>query len=152
MMVMLENRLDALVRLHTPWPPAARSATPTRTIVGEQFTPGIAYGPNAGLTEVLIPAGYVTTRYDPVYKLSADRQRYVSARSDTPTTIAAPGLPFSLVFRAEPGREDALLRIASSYEAASRRRIREFRRSHFGHGCEDHEPNVMDLPVWYPRL
>jgi Asp-tRNA(Asn)/Glu-tRNA(Gln) amidotransferase A subunit family amidase len=32
-------------------------------------------------------------------------------------------LPFSLVFRAEPGKEDVLLRIASSYEAASNRRI-----------------------------
>ena len=34
-----------------------------------------------------------------------------------------PGLPFSLVFRAEPGKEDVLLRVASSYEAASKRRI-----------------------------
>jgi Asp-tRNA(Asn)/Glu-tRNA(Gln) amidotransferase A subunit family amidase len=32
-------------------------------------------------------------------------------------------LPFSLVFRAEPGKEDILLRIASAYEAASKRRI-----------------------------
>jgi Asp-tRNA(Asn)/Glu-tRNA(Gln) amidotransferase A subunit family amidase len=37
--------------------------------------------------------------------------------------LPAPGLPFSLVFRAEPGREDVILRIASAYEAASRRRI-----------------------------
>jgi hypothetical protein len=34
-----------------------------------------------------------------------------------------PGLPFSLVFRAEPGKEDVILRIASAYEAASKRRI-----------------------------
>ena len=33
------------------------------------------------------------------------------------------GLPFSLVFRAEPGKEDVLLRIASAYEAASQRRV-----------------------------
>jgi Asp-tRNA(Asn)/Glu-tRNA(Gln) amidotransferase A subunit family amidase len=32
-------------------------------------------------------------------------------------------MPFSLVFRAEPGREDVLLRIASAYEAASMRRV-----------------------------
>jgi Asp-tRNA(Asn)/Glu-tRNA(Gln) amidotransferase A subunit family amidase len=32
-------------------------------------------------------------------------------------------LPFSLVFRAEPGREDVLLTIASAYEAASKRRV-----------------------------
>jgi Asp-tRNA(Asn)/Glu-tRNA(Gln) amidotransferase A subunit family amidase len=42
---------------------------------------------------------------------------------EAPTPLAAPGLPFSLVFRAEPGREDIVLRIASAYEAASRRRI-----------------------------
>ena len=61
-------------------------------------------GPNAGLTEVLVPAGYVTTVYDPVFALSADGMRYVSQPSTTPTTIPEPGLPFSLVFRAEPGK------------------------------------------------
>ena len=81
------------------------------------------YGPNAGLTEVLIPAGYVTTVYDPVFALSPDGTRYVPAASDIPTTIPAPGLPFSLVFRAEPGKEDILLKIASAYEAASKRRV-----------------------------
>ena len=35
----------------------------------------------------------------------------------------APGLPWSLVFRAEPGKEDVLLKIASAYEGASKRRI-----------------------------
>jgi len=40
-----------------------------------------------------------------------------------PPAPAPPGLPFSLVFRAEPGKEDILLKIASAYEAASIRRI-----------------------------
>ena len=80
-------------------------------------------GPNAGLTEVLIPAGYVTTAYDPVYRLSSDGMRYEWTPSDVPTRIPEPGLPFSLVFRAEPGKEDVLLQIASAYEDASRRRI-----------------------------
>ena len=122
MMVLLENRLDALVRLHTPFPPGR---------IGGAFQPGLPgnlrletfYGPNAGLTEILIPAGYVTTVYDPVFALSPDGTRYLPVPSDTPTTIPEPGLPFSLVFRAEPGREDVLLKIASAYEAASRRRV-----------------------------
>jgi len=122
MMVLLENRLDALVRLHTPFPPGK---------IGGAYQPGLPgnlrletfYGPNAGLTEVLIPAGFVTTVYDPVFALSPEGTRYVPMPSDTPTIIPEPGLPFSLVFRAEPGREDVLLKIASSYEAASRRRI-----------------------------
>jgi Asp-tRNA(Asn)/Glu-tRNA(Gln) amidotransferase A subunit family amidase len=55
--------------------------------------------------------------------LSADRKTYVGVASDTPTGIPEPGLPFSLVFRAEPGKEDILLKIASAYEAASKRRV-----------------------------
>jgi Asp-tRNA(Asn)/Glu-tRNA(Gln) amidotransferase A subunit family amidase len=122
MMVLIENRLDALVRLHTPFPPGR---------IGGAYQPGLPgnlrletfYGPNAGLTEVLVPAGYVTTVYDPVFTLSPDAMRYVPVPSDTPTAIPEPGLPFSLVFRAEPGREDVLLKIASAYEAASKRRV-----------------------------
>ncbi|CAN0237864.1 unnamed protein product, partial [Phaeothamnion confervicola] len=60
MKVMLDNKLDALVRLHTPWPPAK---------IGGAGQPGFwqnlrhesLYGPNAGLSEVLVPAGCVTT-------------------------------------------------------------------------------------------
>jgi Asp-tRNA(Asn)/Glu-tRNA(Gln) amidotransferase A subunit family amidase len=123
MMVMLENHLDALVRLHTPWPPgkiggAHQPRGGPHNLSRESF-----YGPNAGLTEVLIPAGYVTTVYDPVFTLSPDRTRYVPTPSNIPTTIPYPGLPFSLVFRCEPGREDVILKIASAYEAASKRRI-----------------------------
>jgi len=122
MVVILENRLDALVRLHTPWSPGLIGGAYQYDIVSN-LRPETFAGPNAGLTEVLIPAGYVTIVYDPVFKLSADGMRYVSAASDKPTTVPEPGLPFSLVFRAEPGKEDVLLKIASAYEAASRRRI-----------------------------
>jgi len=122
MMVILENKLDALVRLHTPWPPALIGGAYQYDIVSN-LSPESLSGPNAGLTEVLIPAGYVTTVYDPVFVLSDDGTRYMSKPSRTPTRVPEPGLPFSLVFRAEPGREDVLLKIASAYEAASRRRI-----------------------------
>ena len=122
MMVILENKLDALVRLHTPWPPGL-IGHPHQYDIPSNLAPESLSGPNAGLTEMLIPAGYVTTVYDPVFSLSADGTRYVSAPSHTPTTLPAPGLPFSLVFRAEPGKEDVLLRIASAYESASKRRI-----------------------------
>ena len=123
MMVMLENHLDALVRLHTPWPPgkiggAHQPRGGPHNLSRESF-----YGPNAGLTEVLVPAGYVTTVYDPVFALSPGGKRYVPRASNVPTTIPYPGLPFSLVFRCEPGKEDVVLKIASAYEAASKRRI-----------------------------
>ncbi len=122
MMVLLENKLDALVRLHTPLPPA---------LIGGAAEPGTDqnmrhesfYGPNAGLTEILVPAGFVREAYDPVFQLSADKKRYIPVQSHHKTTLDAPGLPFSFVFRAEPGQEDRVLEIASTYEAASKRRI-----------------------------
>ena len=123
MLVLLENRLDALVRLHTPLPPGKIGGAHDALAGPSNLRAETMYGPNAGLTEVLIPAGYVTTAYDPVFKLSPDGKRYVPAPSDIPTAIPAPGLPFSLVFRAEPGREDITLKIASAYEAASKRRV-----------------------------
>jgi len=122
MMVILENKLDALVRLHTPWPPGL-IGHPHQYDIPSNLAPESLSGPNAGLTEVLIPAGYVTTVYDPQFALSAGGTRYVSKPSDSPTILPEPGLPFSLVFRAEPGREDVLLNIASAYEAMSQRRI-----------------------------
>lgn len=122
MMVILENKLDALVRLHSPWPPGL-IGHPHQYDIPSNLSPESLSGPNAGLTEMLVPAGYVTTVYDPVYALSQDGKRYVSKATHTPREIPSPGLPFSLVFRCEPGKEDIQLRVASAYEAASRRRI-----------------------------
>jgi amidase len=122
MMVILENHLDALVRLHTQLPPA-KIGGPNEPGVISRLCNESQYGPNAGLTEVLIPAGYVTTAYNPVFTLSPDSRKYVAEASNAPTAIPAPGLPFSLVFRAEPGKEDILFAIASAYEDASKRRV-----------------------------
>ena len=120
--VMYENHLDAVVRLHYSLPPGkiglAPQPEPRGDIRGE-----LRMGPFAGLTEVLIPAGYVTTAYDPVFVLSADKKRYIPTNNNTPTALPSPGLPFSLVFRAEPGKEDIILRLASAYQAASKRRV-----------------------------
>jgi amidase len=122
MKVIQENHLDVLVRLHTSLAPhkiglGAQPAPPGDTR-GES-----AFGPNAGLTEVLVPAGYVQTVYDPQLALSQDKMRYIVTDTDTPATVPAPGLPFSLVFRADPGREDLILKAASAYQAASKRRV-----------------------------
>ncbi len=123
MKVMVENRLDVVVRLHTSLAPGkiglAGQPGPAGDLRGD-----IRMGPYAGLTEVLIPAGYVRTVYDPTFVLSADGTEYLdTANNDAPTPLPPPGLPFSLVFRADPGKEDVILRVASAYEAASKRRV-----------------------------
>jgi len=122
MKVIQENRLDVVVRLHTSLPPGRIGLAPQPGPEGNTRSE-MTMGPNAGETEVLIPAGYVREVYDPTFVLSPDRKRYISTNNNTPTMLPAPGLPFSLVFRAEPGAEDRILRVASAYEAASKHRI-----------------------------
>ncbi len=122
MKVIQENHLDVVVRLHYSLPPGkiggANQPGPRGDTRGE-----IRFGPYAGLTEVLVPAGYVRTVYDPTFVLSPDKKRYISTNNNTPTMLPAPGLPFSLVFRADPGKEDLILKVASAYQAASHRRV-----------------------------
>ena len=122
MMVLMENNLDVLVRLHTPWPPAIIGGAEQHG-TWQNLRPESQNGPNAGLTEVLIPAGFVSEVYDPKFVLSEDGMHYLPVQSEEKTILSEPGLPFSLVFRAEPGREDCLLDVASAYENASKRRI-----------------------------
>ena len=123
MKVIQENRLDVVVRLHTSLPPGKIALTPQPGPGGGVTRGDIRMGPYAGETEVLIPAGYVRTAYDPTWVLSPDKRRYIATNNNTPTELPAPGLPFSLVFRAEPGAETRILRVASAYEAASKRRV-----------------------------
>ena len=120
--VMLDNDLDVLVRLHYSLAPGIIGTSPQPQPDGDVRS-AIRMAPHAGVTSVMIPAGYVDTVYDPAFTLSEDRQRYVPTNNNTPTSVPAPGMPFSLVFRAEIGREDMILRVASAYQAASNRRV-----------------------------
>lgn len=122
MMVMIENKLDAFVRLHTPWPPGIIGG-PHQYDILHNLRPESLYGPNAGLTEILVPAGYIRVVYDPIFTLNEDGTKFVSKAATEPKNLPEPGLPFSLVFRSDPGSEDTLLHIASTYQAASQRRV-----------------------------
>jgi Asp-tRNA(Asn)/Glu-tRNA(Gln) amidotransferase A subunit family amidase len=122
MKVMQENDLDVVVRLHYSLPPGKIGTSPQPRPEGTSRG-DLRMGPYAGLTSVLIPAGYVRTVYDPVFTLGDDRQRYVPTNNNSPTTLPDPGMPFSLVFRGDPGSEDMILRVASAYQSASRRRV-----------------------------
>jgi amidase len=122
MKVMMENKLDVVVRLHYSLPPGKIGLAPEPQPAGD-VRGEIRMGPHAGLTEVLIPAGYVQTVYDATYRLSGDKKRYIPTTNTAPATVPPPGMPFSLVFRADPGREDLILRAASAYQMASRRRV-----------------------------
>jgi Asp-tRNA(Asn)/Glu-tRNA(Gln) amidotransferase A subunit family amidase len=122
--VVQENRLDLIVNLHSALPPA-RIGGASEPSVHDR---GVSYpmGPNAGITEMLIPAGFVRTVYDPTLELAtapSGRKFYRSKSSTTPTELPAPGLPFSMSFWAEPGMEHVVVKAASAYQSASRRRV-----------------------------
>lgn len=121
MMVMHENKLDAFVRAHTVLPPG-RIGYPEEPGLAKHYFFESFHGPNAGLTEILVPAGFVQQVCDAEFELAADRTSYQATPGKSLQTIADTGLPFSLVFRGEIGREAELLRLASAYELVSRRR------------------------------
>lgn len=122
--VLQDNKLDVLIQLHTALPPGKIGLAPEPGINGRAIS--YPLGPNAGITEILIPAGYVRVAYDPRFELATDasgRKFYRSVTGTTPTEIPAPGLPFSINFLVEPGMEHLALKAASAYQAASRRRV-----------------------------
>ena len=129
MMVILENKLDALVRLHTPWPPGLIGARRTSTTSPATCAPESLSGPNAGLTEVLIPAGYVTTVYDPVFKLTPDGKRYVSqaVRQADDDPGARPAVLAGVPRRARQGGRAAEDRLGLRGGVAAPRPAAEFR-------------------------
>jgi Asp-tRNA(Asn)/Glu-tRNA(Gln) amidotransferase A subunit family amidase len=124
MKVMLDNKLDVLIQVHTALPPGKIGLAPEPGINNRAIS--YPLGPNAGITEILIPAGYVQTAYDPKFELATapnGRKFYRSVTGTEPTQIPAPGLPFSINFLVEPGMEHLALKAASAYQAASKRRV-----------------------------
>ena len=96
--------------------PFDASATPVkRTALGRFAHEGVVFAPVVEGKPFVAYAGD-DSRFEYIYK-------YVSKAPTKPTPVPDPGMPFSLVFRSEPGKEDITLDIASAYENASKRRV-----------------------------
>ena len=124
MKVILDNKLDVLIQVHTTLPPGKIGLAPEPNLNGRAIS--YPLGSNAGITEILIPAGYVKVAYDPVFELATDsngRKFYRSRTGTTPTEAPAPGIPFSINFLVEPGMEHVAMKAATAYQSASKRRV-----------------------------
>jgi amidase len=124
MKVMLDNKLDLLIQVHTTLPPGKIGLAPEPNLNGRAIS--YPLGPNAGITEILIPAGYVKVAYDPMFELATDsngRKFYRSRTGTTPTEAPPPGIPFSINFLVEPGMEHVAMKAATAYQSASKRRV-----------------------------
>ena len=124
MKVIFDNKLDVLIQVHTTLPPGKIGLAPEPNLNGRAIS--YPLGPNAGITEILIPAGYVKVAYDPVFELATDsngRKFYRSRTGTMPTEAPAPGIPFSINFLVEPGMEHVAMKAATAYQSASKRRV-----------------------------
>jgi Asp-tRNA(Asn)/Glu-tRNA(Gln) amidotransferase A subunit family amidase len=124
MKVLLDNKLDLLIQVHTTLPPGKIGLAPEPNLNNRAIS--YPLGPNAGITEILIPAGYVKLAYDPQFELATDargKKVYRSRTSTTPTEAPAPGIPFSINFLVEPGMEAVAMKAATAYQSASKRRV-----------------------------
>ena len=83
MKVLLDNKLDVLIQIHTALPPGKIGLAPEPNLNNRLIS--YPFGPNAGITEILIPAGYVRTAYDPKFELATDPNGRKSYRSVTNT-------------------------------------------------------------------
>ena len=119
--VMRENNLDALVNpLNTV--PIPKIGGPVEPQINSRPSNRFAFTADAGIPEVIVPAGFNQVVYEPKFALSADTKTYRSVSGTEKTMLDAPGLPISLAFWAGPGEEGTILKAASAYEAATKHR------------------------------
>ena len=121
--VMRENRLDVLVNPENTTP-HQRVGGPSEPAVAGRGAAGATQTITAliGAPEIVVPAGFNDVVYEPRYVLNAAGDRYDAVTGNEPSRLETP-LPISLMFWAGPGDEDAVLRAASAYEAATRHRV-----------------------------
>jgi Asp-tRNA(Asn)/Glu-tRNA(Gln) amidotransferase A subunit family amidase len=121
--VMHENGIDAFVNPENTLPPF-KLGGPSEPMVDNRDSAGYGQGftPMMGAPEIVVPAGYATSTYDPKYVLSPDKKRYVSVSGTMKSPLPHP-MPISLAFWAGPGDEPEVIKVSSAYEAATHHRI-----------------------------
>jgi amidase len=120
--VMRENGIDAFVHPENTLPPF-KIGQASEPMVNNRDSKGVAQTFTAvmGAPEIQIPAGFNEIVYEPKFVLSADGMRYDEVSGDTPSKLRHP-MPISLTVWGGPGDEPTLIRVASSYEAATHHR------------------------------
>jgi Asp-tRNA(Asn)/Glu-tRNA(Gln) amidotransferase A subunit family amidase len=123
MKVMYENKIDVFVNPEQTTPPYLLGGALEPEVNGrgtqsccQRFTALL------GSPEADVPAGYVTTTYDPKYVLSPDKTDYIAVTGDVASKLPYP-MPISLMFWGGPGTDSDIIKAASAYEAATHHRV-----------------------------
>jgi amidase len=119
--VKYENHIDVFVNPTITLPPA-RNGYASQPEVHDRPNGRFPTSANLGIPEITVPAGFNDIVYEPEFELNAAKDNYTNkANEKTPSTLASP-MPFGISFWDGPGDEPTLLRVASTYEAATRHR------------------------------
>ena len=121
--VMKENGIDVLVNPENTVPHEKLGA-PSEPSLNDRLAAGATQAITAllGVPEIVVPAGFNLVVYEPRFVLNAARNDYKVVTGDARSLLDIP-LPISMMFWAGPGEEAAVLKAASSYEAATRHRV-----------------------------
>jgi len=120
--VMYENKIDVFVNPEQTTPPY---------LLGGPMEPDVNDRPSRsccqtftavlGSPEIDVPAGFVTTTYDPKTVLSENKKEYIYVTGDVESKLPHP-MPISLMFWAGPGFDPDVIKVASAYESATHHR------------------------------
>jgi Asp-tRNA(Asn)/Glu-tRNA(Gln) amidotransferase A subunit family amidase len=123
MKVMYENKIDVFVNPEQTTPPYLLGGALEPEVNGrgsqsccQRFTALL------GSPEIDVPAGYVTTTYDPKYILNEDKTEYIAVTGTVESRLPHP-MPISMMFWGGPGTDPDVIKAASAYEAATHHRV-----------------------------
>jgi amidase len=121
--VMHQNKIDVFVNPEITTPPYLLGGAPEPEVLSRasasccQILTALL-----GTPEADVPAGFVTTTYDPKYVLTADRKEYTPVTGSVESKLPHP-MPISLMIWSGPGYDSDVIKVASAYEAATHHRV-----------------------------
>jgi Asp-tRNA(Asn)/Glu-tRNA(Gln) amidotransferase A subunit family amidase len=120
--VMYENGIDAFVNPEVTLP-HFKLGGPSEPSVDNRDTNSCCgrFTALLGGPEIDVPAGYNRVVYEPKYRLSRDKKRYISVTGTERSLLPVP-MPVSMMIWSGPGFDGSVLKIASAYEAATHHR------------------------------
>lgn len=119
--VMYQNDIDVFVN-PTITIPAAKNGYASQPQVNDRPGGRFPTSANAGIPEITVPAGLNKIIYEPRFALNAAKDNYVSVANETQPTEMTP-MPFGISFWGGPGDEPVVLKVAATYESATKHRV-----------------------------
>jgi amidase len=119
--VMYENDIDVFVNPTITVPPA-KIGYASQPQINDRPLGRFPLSANAGIPEITVPAGFNRIIYEPKYGLNEAKDRYISVANETEQTLMDAPMPIGISFWGGPGDEPAVLKIAATYEAATKHR------------------------------